>query len=199
MKKKRAKPRRKAVQERAQVTVDAILDAATQVLVTQGYVHATTNHIAARAGVSIGTLYQYFPDKDTIFEAIMDREIARLLAFVQQEALDAPATLPDKLRWLFARSIARQPYGNQLVRVLDQVPNAMLRKRLDQFSRLLVEMAAAMLRAHEAELTVNDVDLAAWVVIHSSISLAYDAPPALFREKLADEMTTLFTRYLTGR
>lgn len=57
--------RRSPVQERSRVTVDAIVEAAAQVFAESGY-HATTNDIAARAGVSIGTLYQYFSDKDAL-------------------------------------------------------------------------------------------------------------------------------------
>lgn len=57
--------RKKPLQQRSQFTVDAILEAATQVFTEAGY-DATTNEIAARAGVSIGTLYQYFADKDAL-------------------------------------------------------------------------------------------------------------------------------------
>ena len=57
--------RRSPVQERSRVTVDAIVEAAAQVFSESGY-DATTNDIAARAGVSIGTLYQYFSDKDAL-------------------------------------------------------------------------------------------------------------------------------------
>ena len=59
---------RKPVQRRSREAVSAIKTAAAQVLVERGYPQATTNHIAKRAGVSIGTLYQYFPNKDAIFE-----------------------------------------------------------------------------------------------------------------------------------
>lgn len=199
MAKSSPRPRRQARQARSRETIDAILDAAAQVLLRRGYVHATTNHIADRAGVSVGTLYQYFEDKDAVFAAIIDREAARLLAFVNSEAPAAPEKLQAKLLWFFSRSIAMQKYGNQLLRVLEQVPNALLRKRIEDVRQILVGLAAELLRMHRDELTVEDVDLAAWVLIHASSSLAYDAPPALFQEKLAHEMTVLFTRYLTAR
>lgn len=59
-------PRRKPRQSRSRATVDAILQATAQVLVRDGYQKATTNRIAERAGVSVGTLYQYFPNKDAL-------------------------------------------------------------------------------------------------------------------------------------
>ena len=60
-------------QERAHLTVEAILQAAEEVLVDKGYAAATTNRIAERAGVSIGSLYQYFSGKDAVFSELLMR------------------------------------------------------------------------------------------------------------------------------
>jgi AcrR family transcriptional regulator len=62
--------RRQAKQSRSKDTVDAILAGAVQVLVSQGYGHSTTERIAHRAGVSIGTLYQYFGGKGFVEEGL---------------------------------------------------------------------------------------------------------------------------------
>jgi AcrR family transcriptional regulator len=67
--------RRKPAQERARVTVEAILDAAVKVLKREGASSITTNRIAHAAGVSIGSVYQYFPDKQAIFVALHERHI----------------------------------------------------------------------------------------------------------------------------
>ncbi|WP_448869337.1 TetR/AcrR family transcriptional regulator, partial [Delftia acidovorans] len=64
--------RRQPVQARAQRTLQAIVQAAAQILVKEGEAALTTNRIAERAGVSIGTLYQYFPDKQAVFRAMVD-------------------------------------------------------------------------------------------------------------------------------
>ncbi len=69
------KPRKKPTQERSKETVDIILKAAIQVFERKGYTNTTTNHIASRAGVSIGTIYQYFPNKNSILYELMDRHI----------------------------------------------------------------------------------------------------------------------------
>lgn len=66
--------RRSPIQERSRVTVDAIVEAAAQVFVESGY-DATTNDIAARAGVSIGTLYQYFADKDALLVRLAELHV----------------------------------------------------------------------------------------------------------------------------
>ena len=68
--KSRFSPRKQPAQARAKRTWNAILDGAAQVLVTQGYERATTDRIAERTGVSVGTVYEYFPNKDAIFAAL---------------------------------------------------------------------------------------------------------------------------------
>jgi AcrR family transcriptional regulator len=68
-------PRKMAVQERSKFTVEAIYEAAVQVFTENGYAGATTDLIAERAGVSIGTLYQYFPNKKAILIGIWNRNM----------------------------------------------------------------------------------------------------------------------------
>src|SRR4051794_7785660 len=69
------KPRRRPSQERSRETVDAIVEAAARVFEGHGYAAGTTNRIAERAGVSVGSLYQYFPNKDAILVALMRRHL----------------------------------------------------------------------------------------------------------------------------
>ena len=66
--------RRRAKQGRSQATVDAILEASARVLMRHEYAASTTNRIAEVAGVSVGTLYQYFRNKDEVFDALILRE-----------------------------------------------------------------------------------------------------------------------------
>lgn len=86
-------------QARAAETVDAILEAAAQVLEAGGLGAFTTNAVAERAGVSIGTLYQYFADKDALMQAIAEREMkatfARIAATLGDEG---HATREERVR-----------------------------------------------------------------------------------------------------
>ena len=68
-------PRRRPGQTRSHGTVDAILQAAAQLFGRRGYARTNTNEIAARAGVSVGSLYQYFPNKDAILTALLERHL----------------------------------------------------------------------------------------------------------------------------
>jgi AcrR family transcriptional regulator len=84
------KPRKQATQARATQTVESILEAAARILEELGFEKYTTNAIAEKAGISIGSLYQYFPNKDAITIALIGRESARLLADVT-----LAAAIPD--------------------------------------------------------------------------------------------------------
>src|SRR6476619_3548584 len=77
-------------QARAEETVSAILEGAAQVLEAGGLAGFTTNAVAERAGVSIGTLYQYFADKQALLRALADREIRRTLAAIAGALRDDP-------------------------------------------------------------------------------------------------------------
>ncbi len=71
--------RREPTQERALRTIDAIFGATAQIVEGEGAAALNTNKIAAKAGVSIGTLYQYFPSKEAILLAMIDRQRSRVL------------------------------------------------------------------------------------------------------------------------
>src|SRR5687767_15461454 len=80
--------RKSPTQARAAQTVDAIVEAATQILQSDGEERLTTNRIAERAGVSIGSLYQYFADKEAIVEAIAERERNKVVSAIVKSLSD---------------------------------------------------------------------------------------------------------------
>ncbi len=84
----RLSPRKPARQDRSRATVDAILEAAVDLLSSQGYARTSTNRIAARAGVSVGSLYQYFPNKDAIVAALFERHAEDIARVVEQALAD---------------------------------------------------------------------------------------------------------------
>ncbi|SNS33540.1 transcriptional regulator, TetR family [Granulicella rosea] len=85
--------RKTPVQARSGVTVDAIHEAAIQVLLSHGPDRLTTTRVATRAGVSVGTLYQYYPHKQALLYAVMERHLNRVVAAVERacgESLGKP-------------------------------------------------------------------------------------------------------------
>ena len=85
----RARPRKQPRQARARHTVDAIVEASARILEEQGHGGFNTNAVADLAGVSIGTLYQYFPDKDALLGALIARETGRLVEDAEAACLVA--------------------------------------------------------------------------------------------------------------
>ncbi len=76
-------PRKTPVQARSTASVDAILDATVQVLLKLGKEQLTTTRVAARAGVSVGTLYQYFPNKSALLRAVLTRHLGAVTEHVE--------------------------------------------------------------------------------------------------------------------
>jgi AcrR family transcriptional regulator len=87
----RAPTRREPKQQRARQTVDAVLEAVQRVLKRHGAEAITTNRVAEAAGVSIGSLYQYFPDKQAIFVALHDRHVDGVRQVIERTMTDCTA------------------------------------------------------------------------------------------------------------
>jgi len=111
------KPRKLPQQSRAQQTVATILEAAALVLETKGADGLNTNLVAQRAGVSVGTLYQYFPNKDALIVALSKREQGVFLA--EAEGALNERTGQSALNHLITVSVRQQLRRPALARVLD--------------------------------------------------------------------------------
>jgi AcrR family transcriptional regulator len=114
---KRLEPRKPPTQSRATETVKAVLEAAARILERHGFEGYTTNAIAERAGVSIGSLYQYFPGKDAVTVALIERESALLLADVAE--VDSIVDHRDAVNHLINAAVAHQMRRPRLARLLD--------------------------------------------------------------------------------
>src|SRR6266481_6253125 len=112
-------PRKSASQERSRSTVDALLEATARVLVKEGYDHASTNKIADAAGVSIGSLYQYFPSKEALVAAVIERHSSGMLEIVRASAVRvALLPLEEAARELVGVMIEAHRVDPKLHRVL---------------------------------------------------------------------------------
>src|SRR6478752_2317725 len=99
----RALTRREPKQQRSRQTVEAVLEAVQRVLKRHGAEALTTNRIAEAAGVSIGSLYQYFPDKQAIYSALHHRHIDDVIQVMERTVAERTASLEDFARGLVER------------------------------------------------------------------------------------------------
>ncbi len=187
---------RQAKQARAKTTVNVIVDAAAQVLIREGYAGATTNRIAERAGVSVGSVYQYFDDKDAVFARLIDREIEAVVSIFSAGTGIPEESLMSALRRLLTVAVETWSYGPQLYRQLEHVPDDALRRRVTEAKTLLAGFIRSLLETHRAELRVRDLDVATFVVINASTGLSTNATTEMYGEPLVETTVELLERYL---
>lgn len=192
------RPRRKAKQERARKTVEVILEAAARVLQQRGYAAATTNRMAEAAGVSVGTLYEYFADKEAVFDLLIRRQLEAIVAAIRSEDLDPNAPLRVTLERVLRVAMGAMRRGPDFIRALEQVPGSTFRRRLGDAREQVIGLTRQLLEAHRAELRVGDLDLAAFIVVSTAEGIASNASEEQFDAALVKEVGALLDLYLTG-
>lgn len=196
MPKKKLTARKKPRQERSVATVEAILQAATYILTKRGWDAFTTNEVAARAGVNIASLYQYFSNKESIVAELQRRHVDEMERRWPEPALDLP--FAEHLRVMLEAVVSEHRVNPMLHRVFaDELP----RER-----RIGAPRGGAQSRWAESiapNVKVPDAELAAFitrVAIHAVIhEAATERPEILENRLLVPELVRLLAAYLTGR
>jgi AcrR family transcriptional regulator len=195
-------PRKRPRQARSKATVDAILAATARLLVKHGFDGLTTNAVATAAGVSIGSLYQYFPNKEALVGALVEHHIEHTSgAVVAELARVAQLPIAEAARAVVELTVRAHAIEPELHRVLtEQVPRVGRLARLRELDEIASRAVAALLQARKAELAIGDPELAAFVLVSAIESIVHRAamlyPHRLRDPRLVDEATLLVTRYL---
>jgi AcrR family transcriptional regulator len=152
--------------------------------------------------VSIGSLYQYFPNKEAMVSALIERHSNEMNAAILNE-LSRVATLPmaEAARAVIELTISAHAIDPALHRVLtEQVPRIGRLAKLRELDNISHRMVAGLLAARRHELAITDVELAAFVLVSAIESIVHRAallyPDKLRDPRLVDEATLLVTRYL---
>jgi len=195
-------PRKIPRQARSRSTVATILDAAARVLVKEGFERATTNRVAEAAGVSVGSLYQYFPSKEALVAALIARHVDDMRALVA-DGLARVRALPLALavRTPVEILIAAHAVDPALHRVLmEQVPRTGRLGKLADFEHELHRLVVEGLEGRRPELRKQDLDLAAFLATAAVEAATHAAvlyqPERLRDPAFLDEVTDLVVRYL---
>jgi AcrR family transcriptional regulator len=195
-------PRKSPRQARSQATCEAILDATARILVERGYAATNTNLVAERAGVSVGSLYQYFPNKDALIAALHDRH-ARQMNEVVERGIQRCEGLPfeDALQAIIGGLVQAHRMEAGLHRVLETQLAGL--DTLDEHAAVEARISSqlrSLLSRYTDEIRVPNLDLAIYVLMHSLHALVhavvYERPSGVTLEEATAEMVRLTSLYL---
>lgn len=166
-----------------------------------GYDRATTNRIAERAGVSIGSLYQYFPSKEALVTALAEQHVNTMMAMIESNLknhFDAPIDVV--LHELVKACIAAHAVDPMLHKVLnEQVPrlsNTDAEARVTALLRAYLDQKRDQLQPQNLELAVLIVERTVEALTHTAV---IDRPELLSDGQLEQEITTLLLAYLVEK
>ena len=195
-------PRKQPRQARAELTRQRILNAAAHVFAEHGYAAGTTNRIAERARISIGSLYQYYPNKDAILVELVLRHLDEgASAVARHQDGELPDSLEEILRTFVRAAIENHLDDPQLLRVMTEhaplVPE--LLQRISSHEQDRVAYTRELLE-RRPEVQVDDTDTAARLVV-STVELVTHklmaAPDSIDVHRFENELVAMLTRYLT--
>ena len=198
----RLQPRRKPRQVRAELTRERILAAAAHVFAEHGYAAGTTNRIAERARISIGSLYQYFPNKAAILASLLVRHIDRG-TWKQADELDLSAgTLEATVRAVVRDAIDNHSDDPQLLRIMiEEAPvSPELVETIERHGKARVAQLRDVLARHP-DVGVQDLDTAAELItftVEMNTHKLMASPRTIPIEKFENELVGMITRYLRG-
>lgn len=167
---KRGPKRAKAPQQaRAKATVEAIVEATGQVLGRGGFKRTTTAEVAARAGVSVGSLYQYFPDKQALIAAFIERRLAEDIELMERVAARALGVSPVTLLRIVTEEMVELYRRDRALytSVVEILPLAEQTTELREGLARAVALTALHLRAHPEVHGERDPELLALVIVHA--------------------------------
>jgi AcrR family transcriptional regulator len=197
-------PRKAPRQSRSQATVTAILDATAHILIERGFAAASTNAVAERAGVSVGSLYQYFPNKDALVSALRARHGEQMMAVILRALARAmDATLIDALTGLIEATVEAHRVDADLHRVLEQQLGVMdMDEHHDEYLGVMEDRIVALLAHHRDEITAPDLKLAAFMLMHAAHGLihavVWQRPKGASLKHATQEIIAMLTAYLTA-
>ena len=189
-------------QPRSRAMVEALIEATARVLRTEGAEAVSTNRVALVAGVSVGSLYQYFPGRDALIYAVLERQERAQLALMS-EALQAPLGGP-------LRSLVRAVVGTlihfhrddpKLTRVLLEQRRRLIALRpLPELEQAFGAVIVAALEARADELRELPLPIAAFIIQRTVDALAFETvvrrPELLDDPRFEDEIVELILRYV---
>lgn len=164
--------RKKPRQKRSKEMVERLISATAEVLAEEGLDHTTTNHIADRAGVSVGSLYQYFPDKEALIEALLERMIGEITRTFNRQLGDmdlGQLTISELSRLVMGvglTALRSNPLYVELLRNWHRLP---VMGPLDQLEQYFMTVMRLYFVEHVQTYPVKNLQAKLYVLINSTL------------------------------
>ncbi|MDO8290160.1 MAG: TetR/AcrR family transcriptional regulator [Parvibaculum sp.] len=198
-------PKKLPKQARSRASFDAIIEASAQLLSGGTYEALTTNHIAQRAGVSIGTLYEFFSNKETIIAILAERRMQALVTVMQNALIPASSMRPWEgvahiLESAVATMVAERDVYHALLRQIPfvrQLPAVRAsRAAMTDFTQMIRVRSADVLNLPAPEM---DAWLISQMLSNAILEIAFRNTDAATRAVLTRELARLTYRMAVGR
>jgi AcrR family transcriptional regulator len=202
--KRSVNPRKLPQQDRSRLTVEAILEATTRILTQEGYDKANTNRIAERAGISVGSLYQYFPNKESLMAALIEQhsnEIAQLMESKLKDLSDAP--LEIAIPALIKAVIAAHAIDPSLHQVLsEEIPRSERSQQVHKADERIGELLRTYLARWNNRIRPQNLEMTVFILKRTIESLCHSAvieqPDFVSNHQFEQEVANLILLYLIG-
>lgn len=189
-------------QRRSQVLFDRILSAAKRLFEENGYAYISTNHIAEAANISIGSLYQYFPNCEAIALAIYEEASARATLEVQRRGFEILGFPLDKSLPIIIDSMLRIFEADRyvLLHLIDEVPELRQTAHVFSFDNLIKRSVKTYLEQHYPDASRSEIERKGYLIEKCTVGTvrAYlqERPNNLSRRAIVSELTMLVQAYL---
>ncbi len=197
------RPPRQPRQERAKATVEAIIEAAFSEVAERGFQNTTAQHIADKAGVGIGSFYEYFPNKEAVFEEIFQRlrdDTVRIIRELTPVMVKLPVREAIREMLVKVGEMLRRDNGNYL-RCARQAMRSDIAIDREPIERELRDLALQYLLQHPAYLkTKSNPSISIYIFIHGGmhafIHHMNERNPVISFEELIDGLANMIGHYL---
>jgi AcrR family transcriptional regulator len=195
------KPRKQPVQARSASTVAALLEASIQVLLAVGYRKFTTTRVAARAGVSVGSLYQYFPNRQALISAVIERHMDDMFATIERRARELHGRPLQEIVWGLVDAVVAAKWERiEVSRALHEPLADVRGAQCVQETALKVAGPLAEILRSCSDARFDDAHRLALLIVISSSSLMQtaiaDSTNAFDKEALRTHMRAMMLGYL---
>lgn len=201
-KKEKLSLRKEPNQERAVSTMEDILKATAHILEKEGFEKASTNKIAAKAGVSIGSLYQYFPTKDSIVALMMERFMKHEMQIFNQVLAEKKAkNLEQTIRAIIEAMMESKRKNRRFTKIFAQkifgFNKLDMLKKVDDY---LLELFKIHIEPFSHEVRKDNLEMSLWMIMQAvkliPVTLMFDERYELEDPRVVDELVHMTYSYL---